>query len=250
MEFENLSLPLQSSFSSLASPVVYYFSAFTPHIYALSQSLFFWVLISIVFIALGILLSDSMDSVNKLLDREYHTKKFLEDHQEAHKKGSNDGRVVDLSFFNISLNMSEPDPERPSKAIFDKNDANGTLLPIIFPERRGYTCVFIRNGIQYRGYTSRHFTSASHQAGVMERIDADTYITYVRAPSPAIMNELRSRGISVFSGNQPLRTVIHTTDTPSGNLGSRSFLQVHIYANRTDAIGVFDPNDTDILPNS
>ena len=237
---------LQSSFSPW--PVACTFTAFTPHLYALSLSLFYWISISIVLIfAIGILLSGFMDSMNRFLGRERKDKKFMESYEAKHKRGSNDGRVVDLSFFNISTNMVNPDPESPSKVIFDKNDPTGSLLPILFPARTAYTCEFLRDGVLYRGFTDTHFASAAHQAGTLERVNTDTYITYVKAPSILIMNELNSRGIFVFSGNQPIRIVLHAAQTARGN--SNLMRQIHIYANRRDAIGVFNPNDPNILPN-
>jgi hypothetical protein len=163
-------------------------------------------------------------------------------------KGYNDGRVVDLSFFNASQNLSNPDPDRPSKVIFDKNDTTGSLLPLLFPQGRGQMVSFLRDGVYYNGISHPTFSTASHESGVMERVNSNTYHVCVQKPNTTVVQELNSRGITLFSGNLPLRSVEHTISLTGNRFNTIEY--VYIYANRRDATGVFNPSDPNILPSS
>lgn len=173
---------------------------------------------------------------------------YMELYKEKHKRGSNDGRVVDLSFLNVSTNMANPDPESPSKIIYDKNDPSGSLLPIIFPEPRAYECEFVKDGITYKGCTPFSLSNPTQAAGTLERVNSNSYFIYVVKPQDNIINDLNRRGIQIFSDNRPLTSVIHTTRTSNNNYRTHTY--VYVYANRRDAIGVYNPNDPNILPSS
>lgn len=171
---------------------------------------------------------------------------YKEPYAAKHMRGSNDGRVVDLSFFNTSQNINNPDPDDPNKVIFDKNDPTGSLLPILFSDQIGFMCDFIRDGVPYRGFNHPSYANASNGAGVLERATSDSYFITIKKPDPLVIQELNTRGISIFSGDRPLRTVLHSIRSTGDNYNYSTF--VYIYANRRDAIGVFNPNDPNILP--
>ena len=80
----------------------------------------------------------------------------------------------------------------------------------------------------------------------MERVNPDRYIIYIKQPAVSIINDLNNRGIFVFSGDLPLRLFSHSTRSTSDDYNIAYY--VYIYANRRDAIGVFNPNDPNILP--
>lgn len=221
-----------------------FFADFTYYLYKVILYIY-WIPVSILGL---ILLSGFLDSLNKYVGRKRRNDKFMQTYIAEHKRGANDGRVVDLSFFNASTNMSNPDPERPTKIIFDKNDPSGSLLPIIFPENSGMAAEILRDGVPYRGYTHISFRTGNGGAGTLERISTDTYMITVKEPNPSVINELNARGISVYSGYLPLRSVRHSTRSTGTNYNYANY--VYIYANRRDAIGVFNPNDPSILPSS
>jgi hypothetical protein len=204
--------------------------------------------IIIILVLVLILLSGYVDPLNKFLKRTPIDDNLRELYVAKHLKGSNDGRVIDLSFFNASLNFSNPDPDRPSKIIFDKNDSTGSLLTLLFPYERGHLTVFTRDGIVYKGISHPNFGIGHNEAGIMERVNADNYHITVAKPDSIVIQELNNRGISIFSGNLPLRSVEHLVTSENGEVNSLTC--IYVYANRRDAIGVYNPNDPNILPSS
>lgn len=224
---------------------IYIFTDFTSDLYDLTQYISYWMPVSILIL---ISLTGFTDSLNKYIGRKRRDNKFMEIHTAKHRRGSNDGRVVDLSFFNASTDVNNPDPDKPTKIVFDKNDPSGSLLPIIFTDPRAQTAEFIRDGVRYIGYTNPYFCTNRGGSGILERVGTDTYLIYVREPNSSVISELNNRGIFVFSGNLPLRSVVHSTRTGGDSYNYANY--VYIYANRRDAIGVFNPNDPNILPSS
>jgi hypothetical protein len=238
-----VNLPLQNSFSS----VLYSFGVFITSSSFLALSLLLSKVIIITSLSL-ILLSGFVDSLNKVLGRRPINDEFIGQYAARHLKGNNNNRIVDLSFFNVGQLMNNPTPTRPGKIIFDKNDREGSLLPLLFPENRGHMCLFLRNGVAYRGISHPRFGTGGIEAGVLERIDSNTYHISVEEPNPVIIQEFNLRSIFVVSRNLPLVHIEHITTSATGSEERARY--IYIYANRTDAIGVFDPNDSNILPSS
>jgi hypothetical protein len=231
--------PLHSSFISVIELYAY------SNILNCILSLNMLYIISIIVLLSGIYTGP----LNKFLTRDRRKKSFYEEYNAKHRRGSNDGRVVNLSFFNVGSEPGRYDPERPSKIVFDINDPNGNLLPIIYPENSNTVCQFLREGILYKGLSLSPFSHPNQELGTMERVNSDCYTITARKPDQSIMNELNRRGISVFSGNLPLTSVVHYRTYPfAPDAPPRAFTFVYIYANRSDAIGVFNPNDPGVLP--
>jgi hypothetical protein len=163
-------------------------------------------------------------------------------HIEKHRRGSNDGRIVNLSFFNVSNSVGSVNPENPSKIIFDISDTSGSILPILFPEMSAFICEFVRDGVSYIGYNTASFVNPSLETGTLEYVNDNCYKIAIAKPADSIMSELNSRGIFVFSGNAPLSYGVQIS--PAGN----RYTYAYVYAEKKDAIGIFDPNDRSILP--
>jgi hypothetical protein len=198
----------------------------------------------IITILILILLTGFVDSLNIFLGRKPLKGDLSETYIAKQRRGSNDNRIVDLSFFNVGQSMENPDPDKPGKIIFDKNDPDGSLLPIIFPGAKCSMCDFRRNGISFKGISNSSFSSGSHASGTLECKDTNTYYINVKKPSDNLIKELESKGIYIFSGARFLETVEHN------NRYDHYTKYTYIYADRKDAIGVFDPNDHTILPSS
>lgn len=202
-------------------------------------------------VAIGVLLADFVDEANKLVKREKRSVRYRDAFRDWHKDGTNDNIIVDLSFFNVSDNTGIPDPEQPNKVIFDKNDPNGRILPVLFPNNTpgASVCLILRNGVPFVGHSTSIAGTRVPQDGLlgtMECIHNDMYSIYIKEPSRIIMAELNSRNIQVISGNQPLRSQVVNVMSSDDTAHARRYAQ--IYANRRDAVGVFNPNDTSILP--
>jgi hypothetical protein len=205
-------------------------------------NILYLVIVLSSFILIIILFISFMDPLNKILNRSRRTNSFTKSHIAEYKRGSRDGKDVDLSFFNVSSEIYQPDPEEPSKIIFDKNDPSGSILPILFPYG-SLVCEFLRDGVRYTGYTNSAFNSEKSEVGTMEYVTENCYRITVTKPADYILRDLRRRGIYIFSGNWPLT---HTTLITGAGDGCPN-TYVYVYAERKDAIGVFT-NDTSVLP--
>lgn len=185
-----------------------------------------------------IILSGVFGPFNKFIRLGEKRDGFKESVAARYRRGSLDNTVSDLSFYSTGNRPNVTDPERPSKILFDKNDPSGQLLGIIYPGATYIKCDFVRNGVPYVGLTSHSFSNTTREVGTMERVNNNCFsITTIRPPQ-YIMDELQRRNIIVSTGGLPLTPVRVDAPTRTGRI--QEYTYVYIYANRNDAIGVFD----------